>query len=74
MTFTDDGTRVPYDWMPLSMANGVEWACIRQGHKDRFDCLYRTGLANQFFWWLGALSTVLHKPGWAITQQQESAA
>lgn len=73
MTVTDNGTPVPHDWLPLSMANGMEWACIRRGKKDRFDCLYRTGLANQFFWWVGALSTVLHKPGW-ITQQQGEAA
>jgi len=37
MTWTDCGTRVRWDWMPLAMANGVEWA----QREKRFEALYR---------------------------------
>lgn len=64
MTYTDDGTKVPYDWMPQAMANGIEWATLRKSHKDRFDCLYRRGLRSKALWYLGAFSTLFHRPKW----------
>lgn len=29
MTFTDNGTRVPWEWMPQAMASGVECGSVR---------------------------------------------
>src|SRR3972149_5821931 len=37
MIYTDQGTRVPWDWCPLAFANGIEWGA--QGH--RYERLYR---------------------------------
>lgn len=65
MTYTDHGTRCPHEWMPLAFANGVEWATLRKGHKDRWDNLYRRGLLQKALWFAGALTTLLHKPRWA---------
>ena len=64
MTYTDDGTKVPHEWMPQAMANGIEWAHDRRYYKDRFDCLYRRGRMNQILWWVGAVSTYFHHPKW----------
>lgn len=61
MTYTDCGTKVRYEWMPLSMANGIEWGQLRKGQKDRFDCLYRKGIKNKIFWYLGNLMSSLIK-------------
>jgi len=41
MTFTDCGTKVSWDWMPLAMANGIEWA----QRNRRFEALYRRRLS-----------------------------
>lgn len=65
MIFTDDGTRCPHNWMPLAVANGIEWASRRKGHNDRWDNLYRSGFLNKALWLLGAASTLIHSPEWA---------
>ncbi len=52
MTHTDEGTKVPFDWMPLAFANGCETA-VRHPQAGQ---LYRYGIANRIlfrlgFWW-----------------------
>lgn len=37
MTHTMCGRRVPWEWMPLAMANGIEWAATER----RYERLYR---------------------------------
>lgn len=56
MTFTDNGTKVKHDWLPLAAANGIEWMGDRYGYRDRFDNLYRRKLGlNGALWYVGAL-------------------
>ena len=55
MLYTDNGTKVTWEWCPLAVANGLEWSRERKGMADRFDCLYRRGLANKLLWHVGAL-------------------
>ena len=64
MQYTDEGTKIPQEWMPLAMANGIEWGIRRAGFPDRFDCLYRQGFMNRLFWYCGAMLTYLWKPAW----------
>jgi hypothetical protein len=65
MTFTMSGRRVPYEWMPLAMANGIEWSLERRGMPDRFDCLYKSGPANKMLWYVGAFLAIAYRPQWA---------
>ena len=57
MTFTDSGNKVKKDWIPLAMANGVEWSIERKGFADRFNNLYRFGYTpiSWLLWYVGAL-------------------
>ena len=65
MTYTDSGTRVTPDWMPLAMANGIEWSRLRRGRGDRFNNLYRRRLSiNAALWYVGAMVAVVHEPAW----------
>ncbi|MFA5898022.1 MAG: hypothetical protein WC829_02795 [Hyphomicrobium sp.] len=59
MTFTDCGTFVRPESVPLAMANGMEWAKQRKGQSDRLDCLYNRGLLNKALWYSGVVLAVL---------------
>ena len=64
MLFTDQGTKVNWQWCPLAFANGLEWSRQRRGFRDRFDCLYQWGLTNKLLWYCGALTAVFINPHW----------
>lgn len=64
MTYTDNGTKITWDWCPLALANGLEWSHQRAGFPDRFDCLYRHGLFNRGLWYIGALLAFVVRPRW----------
>ena len=55
MTYTDSGKKIKHDWMPLAMANGIEWSRKRKGQKDQFNNLYRHGFINRMLWLIGAV-------------------
>ena len=56
MTYTDSGTKVKHDWLPLAIANGIEWSQQRKGCTDWFDNLYCNRISlNALMWYLGAL-------------------
>ena len=74
MLHTMTGLRVPFEWMPLAMANGIEWADDRRGKRDRFDCLYRRNWSvNGLLWYMGAISTLLYTPRWLATSRKQQA-
>ncbi len=58
MTYTDHGTQLPYgwDWCPLAVANGMEWASLRGRYKDGWSNLYRLRRAplSWALWYVGA--------------------
>lgn len=61
MTHTDQGTKIKHDWMPLAMANGIEWMSQRKNFADRFDCLYRNHRSlNALLWYIGASLELAH--------------
>jgi len=64
MNYTDMGTKVKREWMPLAMANGVEWMQLRREHRDRFCNLYRNRLSlNAALWYAGAILEFLFRVG-----------
>ena len=78
MTFTENGTKVLHEWMPLAMANGIEWMQQRAKYSDKFDCLYRNRFSlNAALWYLGALFAAalpnLHRVCYAKPLTQEGA-
>lgn len=71
MTYTDFGTKVNYDWMPLAMANGVEWMQIRRNHLDKFNCLYSKRFSlNGVLWYLGAIIEFVFRPSLLDPEQK----
>uniref|UniRef100_A0A6M3LV26 Uncharacterized protein n=1 Tax=viral metagenome TaxID=1070528 RepID=A0A6M3LV26_9ZZZZ len=67
MIYTSLGTQVSQDWMPLALANGIEWSNLRAGKKDRFDNLYRIGdgrRINRSLWFVGAVVGLFYWPPW----------
>ena len=64
MTYTDQGTKITQNWLPLALANGMEWSIQRAGFADRFDCLYRHGVVNKVLWHIGARLACLWRPAW----------
>ena len=64
MNYTDNGTKVKREWMPLAMANGVEWMQLRRDYGDKFSCLYRNRASlNALMWYFGALAEYLFQIG-----------
>ena len=64
MTYTDNGTKIKqgYDWMPLAMANGIEWMSARKPYADRFDNLYRNRVGlSALLWYIGALIQFVYR-------------
>ena len=63
MIFTDHGTMVRHEWMPLAMANGAEWATERAGRRDRFNNLYpiRRAPLSAALWLLGAVCAAVFR-------------
>lgn len=55
MSYTAEGRKINYDWMPAAIANGIEWGNSRAGKPDRWDCLYRRGIANKILWHIGVV-------------------
>lgn len=68
MTFTDFGTKVPNDWCPLAIANGIEWVANRYKMPDERWNLYRFKGAplSWFLWWIGWAVGKVFKPAWAF--------
>lgn len=71
MMYTMEGTKVRQEWIPLSMANGIEWSHKRAGHKDRFDNLYRFKLSPLCYglWLVGALIAMAWRPEWVVSER-----
>jgi len=69
MTYTEFGTQVSQEWMPLAVANGIEWSILRARKADRFDNLYRIGdrgRINRFLWFIGAIVGLFYCPPWIV--------
>ena len=66
MNFTDHGTKIENDLIPLAMANGIEWSVLRKKYRDRFNNLYRFRVAPLCYimWFFGAVIGMFHKPKW----------
>jgi len=66
MTFTDNGTRVPWEWMPQAMASGVEHGAKRT--MCGLGNLYRARRAPMrwAFYWVGWAVGQIFRPVWAI--------
>lgn len=64
MIYTDTGKIVTQDFIPLAMANGIEWSNERKGFKDRFNNLYRHGFLNRVLWFIGAVIGLFYKNNW----------
>lgn len=61
MTYTNQGTKIKQEWMPLAMANGIEWMSQRKEFADRFDCTYRNRRSlNALLWYVGAILEYIH--------------
>ena len=70
MIYTDQGTRVPWDWCPLAFANGIEWGAQGYRYERLYVPLYRwTAPLCWMMYLTGFIVGLFWSPAWTTKQK-----